>query len=325
MLKKNKEKQFIKKNNKKFSERLKYSWEHEKILYLLALPALIWFLCFHYLPFYGLQIAFKNYSPFVGIWESKWVGFDNFEYIFFGRGQFMFLRALKNTIVLNVYSLFFAFPIPILLALLFNEVRNNKFRKVAQTVLYLPHFISQLVVCGLAINLLSPAGGLINILLVNLGIISKPIYFMIDTQYYRGIYIGTSIWKNAGFDSIIYFAALLGIAPSLYEAAKIDGANKFQEIWHITLPGIAPTVIVMFILRIGKLLSNSYEKTLLLYLPQTYEVADVLGSYIYRIGIGNGNQMDIATAAGLFNSVVALILVTTANNFSKRLGGNALW
>ncbi len=314
-----------KRQKKKFSERLAYSWKHEKILYFLAIPAIVWFLCFHYLPFYGLQIAFKRYSPFIGIWDSKWIGFENFRYIFFGAGQYMFLRALKNTIVLNIYNLVFGFPIPILLALLFNEVRNNKFRKISQTVLYLPHFISELVVCGLAINLLSPTGGLINVVLVKLGIIAEPIYFMAEPQFYRSIYIGTGIWKNAGFDSIIYFAALLGIAPSLYEACKIDGANKFQEIWHITLPGIAPTVVVMFILRVGKLLSASYEKTLLLYLPQTYDVSDVLGSYIYRIGIAGGNQMDVATAAGLFNSVVALILVSGANNLSKRLGGNSLW
>ncbi len=320
-----KNKGVVEANKKKFSERLSYSLKHEKILYILALPAVIWFFCFHYLPFYGLQIAFKDYSPFKGIWESEWVWFDNFKYIFFGRGQFMFLRALKNTIILNVYNLFFGFPIPILLALLFNEVRNNRFRKISQTVLYLPHFISELVVCGLAINLLSPTGGLINVLLVKFGFLSQPIYFMTEPMFYRSIYIGTGIWKNAGFDSIIYFAALLGIAPSLYEAAKIDGANKFQEIWHITLPGIAPTVIVMFILRVGKILNASYEKTLLLYLPQTYDVSDVLGSYIYRIGIEGGSQMDIAAAAGLFNSVVALVLVTVANNFSKRLGGNSLW
>ncbi len=308
-----------------FKEKLRESLKYEGILYLMAIPAVLWFIFFHYLPFYGLQIAFKDYSPFVGIWESEWVRFKHFEYIFFGPGSEMFLRALKNTLVLNGYNLLFGFPVPILLALLFNEMRSNIFRKVSQTVLYLPHFISELVVCGLAINLLSPAGGLINIILVNLGIISEPIYFIAESEYYRTIYIGTGVWKNAGFDSIIYFAALLGISPSLYEAGKMDGTNKFQEIWHITLPGIAPTVIIMFILRIGKLLSSSYEKTLLLYLPQTYDVADVLGSYIYRIGIAGGNQMDVATAAGLFNSVVALILVSSANTFSKRLGGNSLW
>lgn len=310
---------------KTFRKRLTESFKNEKILYLMALPAVLWFIFFHYLPFYGLQIAFKDYSPFVGIWDSEWIGLENFRYIFFGEGQYMFLRALKNTIVLNVYNLIFGFPVPIILALLFNEMRSGSFRKVSQTILYLPHFISELVVCGLAINLLSPSGGLINIILVKLGIISEPIYFMADPSYYRSIYIGTGIWRNAGFDSIIYFAALLGISPSLYEAGKMDGTNKFQELWHITLPGITPTIVIMFILRVGKILNTSYEKTLLLYLPQTYEVSDVLGSYIYRIGIAGGNQMDVATAAGLFNSVVALILVTAANSLAKRLGGNSLW
>ncbi len=312
-------------SSKTFKERFSISMKYEKLLYLMAIPAVVWFIFFHYLPFYGLQIAFKDYSPFVGIWDSKWVGLDNFEYIFFGAGQMMFLRALKNTIILNLYGLIFEFPVPILLALLFNEVRSDKFRKFSQTVLYLPHFISQLVVCGLAINLLSPTGGLINNILVNLNIIAEPIYFMVEPEYYRTIYTGTGIWKNAGFDSIIFFAALLGISPSLYEAAKMDGTNKFQEMWHITLPGIAPTVVIMFILRVGSIINASYEKTLLLYLPQTYEVSDVLGSYIYRIGLQSGTQMDVAAAAGLFNSVVALMLVTIANTLAKKLGGSTLW
>lgn len=315
------------KNKKKqsFIERLKKSWEKEKALYFLVIPAIVYYLLFHYLPFYGLQIAFKNYSPFVGIWESSWNGVDNFKYIFFGSGQLMFLRAFKNTLIINGYTLMFAFPIPILLALLFNEIRSNNFRRVSQTVLYLPHFISELVVAGLVINLLSPSTGVINNILVASGILKEPVYFMVMPEYYRFIYIGSGVWKNAGFDSIIYFAALLGISPSLYEAAKVDGANKFQLIWNVTLPSIMPTIVIMFILRVGKLLTIGFEKTLLLYQPQTYDVADVLGSYIYRIGLQGSNQLDVAAAAGLFQAIVALILITLSNRISKWLGGSTLW
>lgn len=313
------------KPKKTFFSKMNDSFKYQKLLYFLALPAILYFIIFHYLPFYGLQIAFKDYSTFKGIWESPWNGIDNFKYIFAGSGKFMFIRALKNTLIINAYSLIFAFPIPIILALLFNEVRSNLFRKISQTVLYLPHFISELVVAGLVINLLSPDTGVINNILVSLHIIEEPIYFMIMPEYYRFIYIASGVWKNAGFDSIIYFAALLGISPSLYEAAKVDGANKFHTMINITLPGISSTIIIMFILRVGKLLSIGFEKTLLLYQPQTYDVADVLGSYIYRIGLQGGNQLDIATAAGLFESVVAVILVYISNRLSRKFGGTSLW
>lgn len=316
---------FKSKSRKYTFANIKHSFKYQKLLYFLAVPAILYYIIFHYLPFYGLQIAFKDYSAFKGIWDSSWNGLDNFKYIFAGSGKFMFLRALKNTIVINVYTLIFAFPIPIILALLFNEIRNDRFRKVSQTVLYLPHFISELVVAGIVINLLSPDTGVINNILVSLNIIDEPIYFMILPEYYRFIYISSGVWKNAGFDSIIYFAALLGISPSLYEAAKVDGANKFHCMMHITLPGISSTIIIMFILRVGKLLSIGFEKTLLLYQPQTYEVADVLGSYIYRIGLQGANQLDIATAAGLFESVVAVTLVYISNRISKKVGGTSLW
>lgn len=320
---KRKSKDKIKKYNR-FSK-IKDSLKNQRLLYFLALPAIIYYIVFHYLPFYGLQIAFKDYSTFRGILDSPWNGLDNFRYIFAGPGRMMFLRALRNTFIINAYSLIFAFPIPIVLALLFNEIRGNIFRKVAQTALYLPRFISELVVAGFVINLLSPDTGVINNILVSLNIIDEPIYFMIMPQYYRFIYIASGVWKNAGYDSIIYFAALLGISPSLYEAAKVDGANKFHVMMNITLPGIAPTIVIMFILRIGRLLRIGFEKTILLYQPQTYEVADVLGSYIYRIGLQGANQLDIAAAAGLFEAVVAVTLVFIANRLSRKLGGTSLW
>lgn len=304
---------------------LKKSWKHQKLLFLLVIPVVVYYGLFHYLPFVGLQIAFKRYSPFIGMWDSKWVGLDNFEYLLFGPGKLMFLRAFKNTFIINFYQLLFAFPMPILLALLFNEMKSKNYRKVAQTALYLPHFISELVICGMVINFLSPITGVVNNLLVDMNIIAEPIYFMIKPEYYRFIYVSSELWKNAGFDSIIYFAALLGISPSLYEAAKVDGANRFHQIWHITLPGISSTIVIMFILRIGKLLKIGFEKTILLYTPSTYSVADVLGSYVYRIGLTGSSQLDMATAAGLFEAVVGFSLVILANSMAKKYSDTSLW
>lgn len=301
------------------------SWQHQKLLFLMMVPVVAYYAIFHYLPFYGLQIAFKRYSPFVGVWDSPWVGFENFYYLFLGPGRMMFLRALKNTFVINFYELIFAFPLPILLAILFNEMRSASYRKVAQTALYLPHFISELVIAGMVINFLSPVTGVVNNALVSLGLITEPIYFMIKPEYYRFIYIASGVWKNVGFDSIIYFAALLGISPSLYEAAKVDGASRFQQIWHVTLPGISSTVIIMFILKIGRLLKIGFEKTILLYTPSTYSVSDVLGSYVYRIGLQGSNQLDMATAAGLFEALVGLTLVMIANQIAKRYSETSLF
>ncbi len=314
-----KQNEYIKKKS------LKESWKHQKLLFLMMVPVVLYYLIFHYLPFYGLQIAFKRFSPFVGIWDSKWVGLENFNYLFFGPGKVMFLRALKNTLVINSYELVFAFPLPILLAILFNEMKSARYRKVSQTALYLPHFISELVIAGMVINFLSPVTGVVNNVLLNIGIIEAPIYFMIKPEYYRFIYIFAGVWKNVGFDSIIYFAALLGISPSLYEAAKVDGANRFQQMWNITLPGISSTVIIMFILKIGKLLKIGFEKTILLYTPSTYSVSDVLGSYVYRIGLQGSNQLDMATAAGLFEALVGLTLVMIANRIAKRYSETSLF
>ena len=317
----------MRKTKNDFSKRkgLKESWKHHKLLFLLVVPVVLYYIFFHYLPFYGLQIAFKRYSPFIGIWESKWVGFDNFKYLIVGPGKIMFVRAFFNTFIINFYQLIFAFPLPIILALMFNEMKSAGYRKVAQTALYLPHFISELVISGMVINFLSPVTGVVNNVLLNLNLISDPIYFMIKPEYYRFIYIFSEVWKNVGFDSIIYFAALLGISPSLYEAAKVDGANRFKQIYHITLPGISSTVVIMFILRIGKLLKIGFEKTILLYTPSTYSVSDVLGSYVYRIGLQGASQLDMATAAGLFEALVGFTLVVIANNLAKKYSETSLW
>lgn len=314
-----------KKDQKTFRQKAYHVFKYEKQLIILALPMVLYYFFFHYLPLYGLQIAFKDYSPFIGIWESPWNGLDNFEYLITGVASTYFLRSVKNTLVMNFYDIIFGFPIPIILALLFNELKSAKFRKVAQTAMYLPHFISLTVICGMTTLFLSPASGIVNEVLQNLGLISKPIYFLMEADYYRTIYIGTGIWQDAGFNSIIYFAALLGISPSLYEAAKVDGANKFQQMFYITLPGITPTIIIMFIIKIGNILKIGFEKTLLLYQPATYEVSDVMGSYVYRIGLAGSNEMDIAAAAGLLENLIGISLVIIANSLSRKYSETSLW
>ena len=289
------------------------------MLYALLLPMVVWYVLFLYKPMYGLQIAFKNFSLFRGIHGSEWVGLANFT-------EFMsspyFWRNLKNTFLISFYSLVIGFPIPIILALMFNEVRHAGFKKFTQTVTYLPHFISIVVVAGIVTNFLAPSSGVINVIISKLGF--DKVYFLTQPQWFRTIFIGTNIWKEAGFGSIVYLAALSGISPALYEASRIDGANRWQQIIHITLPGILPTIVIMLVIRIGKLLEVGYEMIILLYQPSTYETADVLSTYIYRVGI-QGARYDMATAVGLFNAVIAFVLVFTANRISRKLTETSLW
>lgn len=293
--------------------------KRDKFLYMLLIPFLTWYVLFAYKPMYGIQIAFKQYSVFRGISESPWVGLHHFE--FFLQSEY-FYRVLKNTLLISGYSLLIAFPIPILLALLISEVKNAFFKKTIQTFTYLPHFISIVVVCGIVTNFLSPSNGLVNLVLEKLGM--EKIYFLAVPEYFRTIFISMNIWKEAGFAAIIYIAALAGVNPELYEAAVIDGANKWRRILHVTLPGILPTVMILLILDIGKLLEVGYEAIILLYQPATYSTADVISTYVYREGILNG-RYDIATAVGLFNSVVGLLLIVLSNRLSKKLTGNGLW
>lgn len=295
------------------------SLKRDKLLYFLLIPFLIWYAVFIFKPMYGLQIAFKQYSVFKGIEGSPWVGLHHFEV--FLQSDYFF-RVLKNTLLISIYSLVFAFPVPILLALLLNEVKNAAFKKMVQTFTYLPHFISIVVVCGIVTNFLSPSSGLVNLILEKLGL--EKIYFLAVPEYFRSIFISMNIWKEAGFAAIIYIAALAGINPELYEAAVIDGASKWKRIVHVTLPGILPTIMIMLILRIGEMLEVGYEAIILLYQPVTFNTADVISTYVYREGILNG-RYDMATAVGLFNSVVGLILIAMANRLSKKFTGNGLW
>lgn len=291
----------------------------DHFLYLMLVPFIAWYIIFQYIPMYGLQVAFKDYSLYKGVAESPWVGWKHFEVYF---NSPYFLRTLKNTVVISLYSLLFAFPAPIILALMLNEVKNMIFKRTVQTLTYLPHFISVVIIAGIVTNFLSPSNGLINLLLDRLGL--EKIYFLTVPEYFRTIFISMGIWKSIGFSAIIYIAALSGINPELYEAAKIDGANKWKQIWNVTLPGILPTIMILFILEIGKLLDVGYEAIILLYQPVTYETADVISTYVYRSGIVEG-RYDMATAVGLFNSMVGLALVMIANHLSKKFTGNGIW
>jgi putative aldouronate transport system permease protein len=287
-------------------------------LYLLVVPVLLFYLLFSYKPMYGAIIAFKNYTPALGIGDSPWVGFDNFIRFF---KSVYFIRLIKNTLLLSVYSLIFGFPAPIILALLLNELKNKKFKSLAQTVTYLPHFISLIVVTGMIVNF-TMTSGLINDIIIFFGGDRSPL--LQNPRLYRTIYVISSIWQEVGWGSIIYLAALSGVDSQLYEAAMIDGAGKFKQLIYVTLPSIMPTIVIMLILKMGSLMSLGYEKTILLYNPSTYETADIISSYVYRIGLLEQNW-SYSTAIGLFNSVINLFLLIITNKLSKRLSETSLW
>ncbi|MBB4017532.1 MULTISPECIES: sugar ABC transporter permease [Chelatococcus] len=300
---------------RRLAEDVAANWQ----LYVLLAPMLIWFLVFLYKPMYGLVIAFKDFSAFKGIAGSPWVGLENFYTLFENE---LFRRAFANTLIISFLGLIFAFPVPIILALMFNEVQHAGLKRWGQTIVYLPHFISVVIVAGLVINLLSPSTGVVNLALGALGI--EPIYFLTQPEWFRPVFIGSGIWKEAGFESIVYLAAIAGISPSLYESARVDGASRWQMMWRITLPSILPTIIIMLIIRVGNLVEVGFEYIILLYQPATFETADVVSTYIYRTGL-QGMQYDVATAAGLFNAVIAFILVFTANRLSRKVSTASLW
>ena len=290
----------------------------EKTLWLLVLPGVIWYVLFCYGPMYGLIIAFKDFSPFKGILKSEWVGFLYFGQFF--ESQF-FGRLIVNTLMLNIYNILFSFPVPILLAICLNEVRHLPYKKVAQTICYLPHFVSTVVIVGILVNFLSPTG-LINSIISAFG--GETINFLIKPEWFRTLYVASGVWQSAGWGSIIYLAALSGIDPSLNEAASVDGANRVQQIFHISIPSILPTIIIMLILNLGSILSVGYEKIILMYNTATYETADVINTYVYRRGIING-EYGFGTAVGLFQSVINFIFIVMANKISRKVSEISLW
>lgn len=305
-------------NRNNFKHRFIRDFKLNKLLYIMMIPVLAYYIVFHYAPMYGAIIAFKDYSPMKGIIESDWIGLRHFQDFF---GSYYFWRILLNTVIISVYSLIFMFPAPIILALLINEVRHQGFKRVVQTVSYMPYFISLVVICGMITDFTN-SNGVINTVFSWLGydgaaMLQKP-------ELFRPIYILSEIWQKIGWESIIYIAALMGIDQEQYEAAKIDGASRLKQMLHITLPGILPTITIMFILRMGNMLNVGFEKIILLYNPVTYETADVISSFVYRKGLLEFGW-SYSTAVGLFNSLVNLMLLISANYISRKVNDSSLW
>lgn len=304
--------------NNQFLYRVKKDFIKNKTLYLLVLPVIIFYGLFSYKPMYGAIIAFKDYSPALGVMNSPWVGLENFIRFF---NSPYFYRLMRNTFLLSMYSLLFGFPAPIILALMLNEVKNKMFKSITQTVTYLPHFISLIVVAGMITDF-TLSTGIINDIIIFFGGTRAPL--LQNPDLYRPIYIISNIWQEVGWGTIIYLAALANIDEQLYEAAMIDGAGRFRQLLSITIPGILPTIIILLILRMGSMLNIGYEKTILLYNPVIYETADIISSYVYRVGILETNW-SYSTAVGLFNSVINFILLLFANSLSRRYSETSLW
>lgn len=289
-------------------------------IYLLLLPSLALLIVFHYLPIFGIAIAFEDYSPVLGVFRSKLVGLKYF-YQFLASAEFW--RVMKNTILINIYSLIFGFPVPIIFALFLNELRSNKFKKLVQTISYLPHFISWVVVAGIVVSILSPSTGLINAILKNV-LNVEPIYFLSKPRYFRSIVIIASIWKSFGMSAVYYIAALTSIDQELYAAAAIDGAGRLRQTWHITLPGLRLIIIVLLVLDVGSIISIGFDKIYLLYNPLLRDVGEVISTYTFNLGVV-GTQYSLSSAIGLTQSIVNFILVFLANKLSKKIAGWSLW
>lgn len=294
---------------------LRANWQ----IYLMVLPALIILIWFRYVPIYGIQIAFKDFTLLGGIEGSAWAGLKHFQALF---STPQFLQVLQNTLLINLYRLIFGWPLPIVLAILITECRSKGFKKFGQTVSYLPHFLSWVIVSAIFMNLFALDTGIINMILKFLGM--EQIIFLSDPKLFQPILVITDIWKSAGWSSIVYLAAMAAIDPSLHEAAAIDGAGKLRRIWHITLPGIRSTMVFILIQRVGYALNDNVEQVLMLYNPMVYETGDVLGTFLYRMGIGQ-MRYSFTTAAGLFTSVIGIVLLLSANAVARRLGERGLW
>ena len=293
----------------------------DRWLYLIMILPCLYYLLFHYYPMYGVTLAFKQYKPKLGIIGSPWASQHGMKYVLQVVGDPYFWTVFKNTIVLNVVNLAITFPAPIILALLLNEVASNRYKRVVQTVTYLPHFLSTVVVVGM-MNTMFSSSGIVNELLGKIGL--GPFAFLNDAQYFRPMYIGSNIWQNIGWDSIIFLAALSGLDQALYEAARIDGAGRWKQTIHITIPGILPTIVIMLILAMGKIMNVSYQKILLMMTGSNQSVSDVISTYVYRRGITKAD-FSYATAVGLFQSLVSLVFVTTSNWISRRTTETSLW
>ncbi|KIL39003.1 protein lplB [Gordoniibacillus kamchatkensis] len=288
-------------------------------LYVISIPGLLYFALFKYVPLLGSVIAFQNYNIFKGITGSPWVGFDHFKRMF---AYDEFLVILKNTLLIGLYDLIFAFPVPIILALLLNEIRHSGYKRVVQTVVYMPHFLSWVIVGGIIVGLLSPTTGVINHALALFHI--EPIYFLGENSYIRSILIGSGIWKDSGWGTIIYLAAIAGINPDLYEAAEIDGAGRFRQVMSITLPSILPVIAILFLLQIGRFMDFGFERVFVFLNSLNSGNGEILDTYVYRAGLID-RQYSYTTAIGLFKSCVGLLLIILGNTFSKKMTGDGLY
>lgn len=288
-------------------------------LYIFLIPAVVFIALFMYAPLYGLQIAFKNYRPGDGIWGSEWVGLKWFE-LFFASPRSG--EIIRNTLVISAYGLVAGFPFPIILAIILNYVKNIHFKKFAQTVTYMPYFISTVVLVGMLSLFFSPTSGFINTFIKMFG--GEPIYFMGVSKYFPHLYVWSGIWQSMGYSSIIYIAALSGVSPELHESAVIDGANILQRIWHIDIPTIMPTMIILLIMSCGNIMNVGYEKVYLMQNDLTVDVSEVISTYVYKIGLQN-NQFSFSTAVGLMNNVINFVILIAANKISNKIFGSGLW
>lgn len=307
--------------NKKgsYGARLLHNIKSHPLLYLMILPVIIYYLVYHYYPMYGLSIAFYDYVPIKGISGSEFVGLENFKAFITDP---YFFRTMRNTLTINLLLLIFGFPFPILFAVLLNELNSSKLRKVTQTITYMPHFISTVIICGLMLDFCGEKGVLTSIICGITGM--EPVNLFSKSAWFQPLYVLMSIWQEFGWDSIIYYAALTGIDQALYEAAEIDGANRWEKIRHITIPGISQTIVILLVMRVGNMMTLGWDKILLLYNPMTYKTSDVISTYVYRIGLTNF-QYSFATAVGFFNSIINFVLLILANTVSRKVNETSLW
>lgn len=289
------------------------------MLYLFLLPALLYVIFFCYAPLYGIQIAFKNFSAYKGIWGSPWVGLQHFQTFF---SSYRFWDLLKNTLILSIYSLAAGFPAPIILALMINYIKNARFKKLTQTLTYAPHFISTVVLVGMLSMFLSPSSGFVNTIIKSLGFNS--VYFFGDAGLFKHVYVWSGIWQSSGWGAIIYIAALASVSPELHEAAIIDGATKLQRVWHIDLPALMPTAIILLIMNAGSIMSVGFEKAFLMQTDLNLNSSEIISTYVYKIGLQNA-EYSYSTAIGLFNNVINVIILVLVNQIAKKVSETSLW
>jgi putative aldouronate transport system permease protein len=288
-------------------------------LYFMVLPGLLYFLVFKYWPMYGIFISFKDYQPFLGFWDSPFVGMKHFERLF---SDSNFLVLFRNTLILATYNILFFFPLPIVIALMLNELRHEFMKRMVQTLVYIPHFMSWVVVVGIGYIFLTTEGGIVNELLERLG--GEKINFLASNEWFRTIITAEVIWKETGWGTIIFLAALAGVDPQLYEAARMDGANRLRQLWHITLPAIRSTIVILLILRLGHFLDTGFEQIFLMLNAMNRDVGEVFDTYVYSVGISQG-QYSFSTAVGLFKSIIGLILVVVSNYLAKKFGEEGIY